>query len=277
MFDALLLALVSTMTSCKTLQYKKDTSTMTRSGRHPMVYFPNRCSSSPSTIGGTMSLLYAVALAACLAAVFVGACSRATQSEGAAGSPVPQGPGKISGTVTASDTGEPVAYVQVVVFDLEGNQAAPPGNTLIDGSYEIEVQPGKYRIVANIVNPAHPLGWNGFAPMWNGGKPVDDPAAIVEVQPGEHKRLDFKLLRVRSVKGKVKTSDGGPILEGANVSAIEASTSRFFAQTSIASDGSYEILLPDGSWFLQFTVPGYVQRISLKVLVEGAPLEVQKA
>lgn len=191
-----------------------------------------------------------------------------------ASEPAVTGPSKIVGRVTATDTGEPVASVQVVVFDLEGNQAAPPGNTDAGGNYTIELAPGRYRVAANYINPARPLGWNGFGPMWNGGRPVDDPAAVVEVKPGEEVRLDFRLIRVRQVRGKVKTSDGGPIAQGSNVAALDAALGRFLAQVDIAPDGSYEIALPDGEWYLRFTVPGYVQRVSFKVHVAGEPMEV---
>lgn len=191
-----------------------------------------------------------------------------------ASEPAVTGPSKIVGRVTATDTGEPVPSVQVVVFDLEGNQAAAPGNTDAGGNYTIEVAPGKYRVAANLINPARPLGWNGFGPMWNGGRSVEDPAAVVEVNPGDEVRLDFRLIRVRQVRGKVKTSDNGPIPQGSNVGALDGALGRFLAQVDIAPDGSYEIALPDGEWYLRFTVPGYVQRVSFKVHVAGEPMEV---
>jgi len=182
-----------------------------------------------------------------------------------------QGPSRVTGRVTASDTSEPVPYVQVVFFDLEGNQVGPPGNTDLSGYYAVELPPGRYHGVANIVNPSHPLGWNGLSPAWTGGRPVKSAQGVIEVRAEENKTIDFTLARLRKCTGRVRAEGASAIPPGSTLAVLDAATGEHFAQVSIDTSGAYEILVPDGEWSLAVTVPGFVQKTVSKVVVYGGP------
>lgn len=214
----------------------------------------------------------AIGLALALA---LAACTALGRGRGSGDRPSPEaaGPARISGRVTASDTGEPVPYVQVVFFDLSGNQAGPPGNTDLAGAYELQLPPGGYYGVANLINPARPLGWNGFSPAWVDGLPVNTLVHTTEVTGGEHRVIDFKLARVRPCKGRVTAGGTANVPPTSVVSILHAASGQQLAEVSIDQSGEYQVSLPDGEWLLRFSVPGFVQRVALKVSVSGAPVE----
>ncbi len=205
--------------------------------------------------------------------VFAGCSRGAEHSANQTGAEQKEGPARVSGVVTASDTQEPVPYVQVVFFDLSGNQVGPPGNTDLSGKYSVELPAGAYVAVANIINPSHPLGWNGLAPGWNNGRPVKSYSDFIALAPGDDRTLDFKLARLRSCKGRIALQGASQVPQGSIVSAIDGLTGEHFADAPIDSAGSYEIQLPDGEWSLAFSVAGYVQSTAFKASVAGAPVE----
>jgi hypothetical protein len=223
--------------------------------------------------GFTAQIIPAVA-AVSLFAIVLTACARRPGGEVQESSPPAEGPARISGTVTASDTGEPIPYVQVGFFDLSGAQVGGPGNSDLSGAYHVELPAGRYYGVANIINPSHPLGWNGFSPTWTGGRPVKSPSGVIEVSPGEQKRIDFALLRLRPATGHVSIAGSATVPSGSWVSVLDAASGEHFTDVSIESSGRYETQLPDGEWSFRFSVPGFVQRTSLKVSVSGAPVEI---
>lgn len=81
-------------------------------------------------------------------------------------------PGRLTGKVTAIETGAPMAYVTVSV--LGANRAATTG---VDGTYSIGyVPPGEYEIEFN--------KYDYF---------VETSGDIIEIKPGEETSLDFEM------------------------------------------------------------------------------------
>ncbi len=228
----------------------------------------------PKTRAHGRQMIVALALPWLLAALLVG-CQGAGDRGGGSGDEQPSpGPVRISGKVTAADSDEPVPYVQVVFFDLSGNQVGPPGNSDLSGHYQLELPPGRYTGVANIVNPSHPLGWNGFAPSWTGGRPYKTPDGTFEVQPGQDLKIDFSLQRLRPCKGRVILTGEAELPASSSVAALDAGSGQYFGEVTMTSTGEYEFPLPDGEWLLAFNVPGYAQRTTLKTVVAGSSVEL---
>ncbi|WP_079890818.1 S8 family serine peptidase [Halococcus agarilyticus] len=143
--------------------------------------------------------------------------------------------GSISGTVTASDTGEPVANVTVAAEDGEGN--VHEAMTGANGTYTIDVPPGQY-----VVNVADTPG-------------DYRPQEIVTVAPGEAVTgVDFEVTpRNGSIAGSVESAAGQPI-EGAHV--VDADGDAFNVTTD--ESGHYEITgLDRGTYALRAKAEGY--------------------
>ncbi|MGN8216295.1 S8 family serine peptidase [Halococcus salifodinae] len=143
--------------------------------------------------------------------------------------------GSISGTVTASDTGEPVANVTVAAEDNEGN--VYEATTADNGTYTLDVPPGNY-----VVNVAETPG-------------EYRPQQVVTVAPGEEVTgVDFQITpRNGSITGYVENAAGVPI-EGAHV--VDADQGAFNVTTD--EDGSYEITdLDRGTYALRAKADGY--------------------
>ncbi|MGN8216229.1 beta-sandwich domain-containing protein [Halococcus salifodinae] len=143
--------------------------------------------------------------------------------------------GSISGTVTASDTGEPVANVTVAAEDNEGN--VHEATTADNGTYTLDVPPGNY-----VVNVADTPG-------------EYRPQEVVTVAPGEEVTgVDFQITpRNGSITGYVENAAGVPI-EGAHV--VDADQGAFNVTTD--EDGSYEINdLDRGTYALRANADGY--------------------
>ncbi len=228
----------------------------------------------PKAGANCRQMIVALALLWLLAGALAG-CQGKGDRGGGSGAEQPQsGPVRISGKVAAVDSDEPVPYVQVAFFDLSGNQVGSPGNSDLSGRYQLELPPGRYHGVANIINPSHPLGWNGFAPSWTGGRPYRTPEGTVEVQPGQDLKIDFPLQRVRPCKGRVVLTGAAAVPALSSVAAVDAASGQYFAEVSMTSTGEYEFPLPDGEWLLTFNVPGFAQRTALKAVVAGSPVEL---
>jgi subtilisin family serine protease/uncharacterized membrane protein len=143
--------------------------------------------------------------------------------------------GSISGTVTASDTSEPVANVTVAAEDNNGNVYEATTNE--NGTYTLDVPPGNY--VVNIADT-----------------PGDyRPQQIVTVEPGkEITGVDFTIApRDGSIVGTVTNAAGVPI-EGAHV--VDADGDAFNVTTN--GNGQYEITgLDRGTYALRVRADGY--------------------
>ncbi|WP_273837174.1 S8 family serine peptidase [Halococcus sp. PRR34] len=143
--------------------------------------------------------------------------------------------GSISGTVTASDTGESVANVTVTAEDNEGNvyEAATGAN----GTYTLDVPPGSY-----VVNVADTPG-------------DYRPQEVITVAPGEEVTgVNFEITpRNGSITGYVENAAGVPI-EGAHV--VDADQGAFNVTTD--ENGRYEIGdLDRGTYALRAKADGH--------------------
>lgn len=114
-----------------------------------------------------------------------------------------QGDGRLDGVVTASDTGAPLAGVEVVVSRPDGAQLVPVGSAMTDaaGRYVISGLPlgGDYRVA--------------FAPVWGSGLPYLGQVSVVAAtqQPttiGGAARVDAQLQQAGVIAGTLGNFSG---------------------------------------------------------------------
>ncbi len=143
--------------------------------------------------------------------------------------------GSMSGTVTASDTGDPVANVTVAAEDNDGTVYET--KTDENGTYTLSVPSGNY--VVNVLDT-----------------PSDyQPEQVVTVAPGEEiTGVDFEITpRDGTITGTVTNAAGVP-LAGANV--VDADQGAFNVTTN--ESGHYEIEgLDRGTYALRAKADGY--------------------
>lgn len=198
------------------------------------------------------------------------ACTRATPPEQT--SPPPTGPGQVKGSVTARDTGDPLAQVSISFYSDDGQIVGNSAFTDARGNFAIELPPGKYRVLTNSATESKPLGWNGYAPVWTNGELSDLKDERYEVRSGQGNKYDVILPRVWPSQGKVSAPSGA--IQSGNVTAVKFRDGATFASIPLPSDGNYTFPLPDGEWQIQVDAPGFNQSVSTKFVVAGAPASI---
>ena len=169
---------------------------------------------------------------------------------------IAQSSGGVEGTVRGSETGAPLAGVEVALF-ATGSKDAWRATSGADGRYRIEVPAGQYR--------AYTLNGLGRIDEVHPGLPcphrrcAETGATVITVasgatQPG----IDFALDRGGAIAGTVRRTGGTPI--AAAVTVFDASGA-LVARTTTA-DGSWIVDgLPNGAYHVRFGASGYTSAL----------------
>jgi hypothetical protein len=156
-------------------------------------------------------------------------------------------PGTLSGTVTDRDTGDPVPYAVITLYELrDGHWQGTDTEAYADGQgrYELRGVWGTYRLLA--YDTAYETHDYAFHP---GVRSVDD-ATSVDLAPGQHTVVDFGLARkpdTSTVSGTVRV---GGVPRGGIV-----------VEPEILYDGRWQVMnhvttAADGSYRTYVAVPG---------------------
>lgn len=164
--------------------------------------------------------------------------------------------GTLSGTVTESGTGAPLAdaTVQAFCWQVAGSpqgEVCGETRTAGDGTYSLSLAPGSYKVRFDRW-PSHDTQFYG------GGRDLlsPDATAVAVGSDGSTSGIDAALKPLRTITGTV-TGSGAP--PGAiNVTAYQLTSGPFPSWepvhgTVTAPDGSYALYLPDGTYRIGFS------------------------
>lgn len=162
--------------------------------------------------------------------------------------------GTITGTVTALDTGQPLADVCAEVLTADDHFFTAWGCTDESGAYSVSVPPGTYVILF--------VDENGdYASSFYGG-PTPDDAVVIVVSEGEmHTGIDAVLAPAVAITASVTAADTGEPLGDACLSAYTAASFTWTASGCSDSGGIATIRgLTDGVDYLVDVQPpdGYL-------------------
>ncbi len=174
------------------------------------------------------------------------------------------------GTIKGEVGGAPAGDLVIGAFD-SANELADVAKADSDGSYELDVRPGTYRVRATYV------GSNGYASAWasagtSSGAPLSADATKITVAADKVITApSLTLHRGASVSGVIRDPSGGPVAD-VDVTVLTASTSarELVSKAVSASNGSYTVKgLPDGKFWLRmlYSGDGFVVR-SIAITVE---------
>jgi len=169
---------------------------------------------------------------------------------GADGALPPQTPvaggAALTGTVTETGTGDPLAGVHVIALTAADYSIARGTITDADGGYELDLAPGDYKLEFVDSTGTHPMEWYDDLPLTG----IGDAESVTA--PGV---ADADLsASTGAIAGTVTDAPSGDPLAGALVLAIGPEGPAGGAVT--AADGSYTIgLLPPGDYRLAFIDP----------------------
>jgi putative cell wall-binding protein len=148
----------------------------------------------------------------------------------------------ITGLVTDME-GAPVSGIYVQTQPTRGNLSSV--TTAADGSYSLGVPPGTYTIEITATQDCL-CGWyssSGYVYVWDDATPVTVSAADVN-------GISVAMPGVLHIKGKVTNTDAAGI-SGITVEVIRDGAS--YATTATAGDGTYSIVVPHGTYRVEFT------------------------
>jgi hypothetical protein len=171
----------------------------------------------------------------------------------------------IRGHVYDEATRAPISGAQIVT------DAIPGTATLPDGSYEIWVGTGCYRVG---------IGGHGSAPgyvqeYWDNHYDRANADPVCVTAPSEVSEIDLYLAHAGSISGYVYEEDGATPLPGASVYAFPVSGDHPGAGANTEADGSYTIQgLPSGKYRVQVTASGHASQFYDLVTDEAAATEV---
>ncbi len=158
----------------------------------------------------------------------------------------------ITGHIYEDDGTTPIAgvYVDASVFAPQW-MWMDSDQTAADGSYELVVPEGTYRIYAQ---PEQ--GW--LPQYFDGVHSSDDATAVSAIEGVETSGIDFVLEPAATIRGHVYENDGVTPLAGAWVSALDEVTDEWWSSLPIGDDGAYLILVPSGSFRIWADADGRV-------------------
>lgn len=195
--------------------------------------------------------------------LILGGCAKANSPEtpGTSASEL----ARVSGTVTADDTGDPMAQVSLSFYSDDGQIVGQSIFTDDRGRYSIQLPPGIYRVLTNSVSEVRPLGWNGYAPVWTNGELTDSGDQRLELKGGDRETYNVSLPRVWPSQGKVNVPDARGT--SGNITAVKFRDGTVFASIPLPPSGEYTFPLPDGEWQIQVDAPGYKQAVSTRFVI----------
>jgi hypothetical protein len=152
----------------------------------------------------------------------------------------------ITGTVTGPD-GTQLANIWVSANAGDFNVGASTGP---DGTYSLAVPAGSYTVSFNDPSDNYVNGCyssSGFTTDQGDCTPVD-------VTTSDVGGIDVQMPLALYITGTVTGSDGSP-LAGIHVIALDQAAGNFLTWTSTATDGTYTLAVPPGSYTLGFNEP----------------------
>jgi len=145
----------------------------------------------------------------------------------------------IAGQVTDS-SGDPLVGIAVTAYDTLAKRSVITTRTDANGNYTLLVQPGSYKIVAD-------LATDGTSYFWYGDVPGINEASVIEVA-GET-QADIHCAELFSASGTVLDSNGAPIV-GQQVFTYPLSGGWRNASAETDALGRYTLKLPAGQYKL---------------------------
>lgn len=163
--------------------------------------------------------------------------------------------GGISGTVTNASDSQPVANVQVDVFDSVGDTAAVEC-TAVDGTYSAPgLTPGNYTVEFDPSDTLCGPSLNYVTQFYN-GQAAAGSATVVPVSGGATTSNVSAALQPGAVISGTVTDTSTDALAGVEVD-LYGSSQAFVAETCTAANGSYSIsALPGGTYYVEFETSG---------------------
>lgn len=156
---------------------------------------------------------------------------------------------KQTGTVTGSittETGDPLADVEVVVLDPDSDTAVTSAVTDEDGAYEVELSVGDYDLAIEEL---------GFAPS--------EEQVSVEADEETITDIELQSLDPGTVAGTVNTTDEAALAD-VDVSAVFESN--LVDTTTTDDSGAFELVLPPATYTVEAVIPGF-QRGTVSVSI----------
>lgn len=161
--------------------------------------------------------------------------------------------GSVSGTVTDSATGAPIAGVMVVAFDASGSffQSASTDAT---GAYTLVGMNGSYKL--NF--------WGGdYLQGWYGGDSRQTATSLTVAAQTATTGINKALTKGGSITGTITDSATGTVIPYAGVAAFDATSGEVAGYGSSDANGSYSITgLATGSYKVRFSGAGYLEQWS---------------
>ncbi|MBN1434265.1 OmpA family protein [Candidatus Fermentibacterales bacterium] len=156
------------------------------------------------------------------------------------------GSGVVCGTITASETGEPIA----ARVSFPGHEGTGADSTAANGFFSIPIGSGPLVVRVEA---------DGYVPY----------TSTVVVPEGGTWAVDFRLERAGPARGMAagtvtSLSTGDPVRAQVSVSGLADATA-----SSSGSDGSYRLELPEGTWTLQVEAPGFLGATSVVQITAG--------
>ncbi len=163
----------------------------------------------------------------------------------------------IGGTVTVSETGEPLGSIQVEAYDSHG-YSTQSGFSNIEGDYQIDgLLPGQYFLVTDnswgFLNELYDnLPFNLYVTSITDGDPVVVDIGLVTTG------IDFALDLGGAIEGMVQSETTGEPIEGVRVYLYTSSGSILWQHADTDESGRYSLeRLAEGSYYVFAWSPEY--------------------
>src|SRR6185437_12861233 len=171
--------------------------------------------------------------------------------------PAPPAPGAVSGVISSTGGGA-ISGATVSVCPSAGVACGVTATTASNGSYSVSVPAGSYYVWATA---------SGFTDTYSGGgHSASDPAdAPVTVTSGNTTTVSLAMPPVPPSPGTVSgviSSTGGGAISGATVSVCPSAGVACGVTATTASNGSYSVSVPAGSYYVWATAPGFTDTYS---------------
>jgi hypothetical protein len=170
--------------------------------------------------------------------------------------------GRISGKVTARDTGLPLHNLAVVLINKDRTGFGDMQMPEEDGTYSFTgIAPGQYTVwFAPRYTWANWMNGDGFESnsdylslFWGGSQNIGS-AKPVTIQDGDSLKMNMSLPRGASVSGRVSTIIDGELTYLANATVDVYDSAGRVAGTTTGDDGTYSIRgLEQGAYFVKFS------------------------
>jgi hypothetical protein len=151
----------------------------------------------------------------------------------------PSRAGRLTGTVTAADTSQPLGGMIVASYDAAGAHISQTA-TAPNGTYTMAISPGEYRLVVFDTR-------FDFATAYIGGASSYEASAPRSVAPDQNTIVDFVMARGVRVTGVAREQDG-TLVDGLEVFAVDGAGNRVAG--GVTSGGTFTLSVVPGTYRL---------------------------